>query len=151
MAGRGSGGREARGASLRMTTTVLSFVTALGIGLVGGLMTGFYFERRAVRQSKRDNEEFQRQISVLRTMLSNLGVQHQSVVGKPRTLVDDLDLASRVTARAQKMQDPSGRVHRPELIAYFVERGANPSDVEAVISSMSAVGAKEEGQWLKLP
>jgi hypothetical protein len=132
------------------TATLLFNVTSLAIGLVGGLATGFYFERRAVRQSRRENDEFQRQISILQTTLYSLGAQPKDVAGDQRTLADDL--ASQVTARARSMQNESGRVRRPDLIGHFVARGADPTDVEAVISSMSAAGAaKEEGEWLQLP
>jgi hypothetical protein len=125
-------------------TTLVSLLTALGIGLAGGLITGFYFERRAVRQ----NEDLVRQISVLKTTMYSLGAQAEVV--DERTLYDDL--ASQVTARARQTQNASGLVRRPDLIAHFVARGDDPRDVEAVISSMSAVGAaKEEGEWLRLP
>jgi len=128
-----------------VTATLLSLMTALGIGLAGGLITGFYFERRAVRQ----NVELLRQISVLKTTMYSLGASGEVGNVEP-TLADDL--ASLVTAHARQTQDASGRVHRPELIAHFVARGDDPSDVEAVISSMSAVGAaEEEGEWLRLP
>ena len=127
-----------------MTTTVVSQLIGLGIGLAGGLITGFYFERRAVRQSK----ELDRQLSALKTTMYSLGAPAEVV--DERTLYDDL--ASEVTARARETQDASGRVRRPDLIAHFVARGDDPGDIEAVISSMSAVGAaKEEGEWLRLP
>ena len=126
-------------------TTVVSQLIGLGIGLAGGLITGFYFERRAVRQ----NAELLRQISVLKTTMYSLGAPAE-VVNEEPTLAEDL--ASLVTAHARQTQDASGRVHRPDLIAHFVARGDDPRDIEAVISSMSAVGAaKEEGEWLRLP
>jgi hypothetical protein len=121
--------------------TALSLV----IGLAGGLITGFYFERRARHQ----NAELSRQLSVLKTRISNWGFQRDAAGKAAQAMVEDL--TSLVTARALMTQNAEGRVDPRELIAYFVERGKDAKEVEDAISSMYNVGAaKEEGRWLQL-
>jgi uncharacterized protein YneF (UPF0154 family) len=118
------------------------------VSLVAGVLTGFFFERRATNDARRYNEDLQRQVSVLKTSVFSLG-------GKSGEAAEDSppsrDLAGLVTERAIATQDPAGRVNRRALIAHFLEREHAARDIEAAISSLCDTGiAHEDGQWLQM-
>jgi hypothetical protein len=117
------------------------------VSLGAGFASGWFFERRASISARGQNEELIRQISVLRTSMSN--VSGRKIVRPGST--QGRDLTSEVTQRAISTQDPEGRVDRASLIAHFVERGFGHGDVEAAIGSLCSAGiAKQEGSWLQI-
>jgi hypothetical protein len=130
-------------------TEIVSAVIGLATGLVAGLLTGFYFERRSTLNIRRQNQELGRQLSALRTILYSIGAPQAKI--EEHVERENSDLTSRVTARALATQDATGRVRSHELVAYFVEKGERVADIEAALHSLCTVGrVKEEGEWLKM-
>jgi uncharacterized protein YneF (UPF0154 family) len=115
--------------------------------LIVGLVTGFFFERRATNRTRRENEGLMRQISVLKTSVFSLGGKpSEAEAGSPPR-----DLAGLVTERAMATQDPAGRVSRRALVAHLLEQGHADRDIEASISSLCETGvAREDGPWLQM-
>lgn len=126
-----------------MTAQILSL---LG-GLITGLITGLVFERRATRSTRQQNEGLRSELSVLRATVLSLGGQ----IDDEHDLVAPDNLLDSVAARAVATQDPSGRVNRGALIAHFMQRGNDVSDVELAIATLCNTGkAKEDGSWLQM-
>lgn len=126
-----------------MATEVLSIV----VGMVLGLLTGFYFERRATRAAEAQNKELRHELDSLRSTVYSLG-------GDPDLGATDHqppDLLTAVRTRALATQDATGRIRRREIIAHFVEKGANSGDVEIALAELCAVDfLREEGHWLQI-
>jgi hypothetical protein len=117
------------------------------VSLAAGFASGWFFERRASKSARTQNAELIRQISVLRTSISNFGGRKPVIAELDR----ERDLSSEVTRRAIATQDPEGRVDRSALIAHFVEKGFPHGDIEDAIGSLCSAGiAKEEGSWLRI-
>lgn len=126
---------------------MISEVITTLVGIALGLLTGFYFERRATRSAEAQNKELRHQLDVLRATVYSLGGDPDSKAGpQPPT-----DLLAAVRARALATQDASGRVGRRELIAHFLEQGVDVGDVEAALTQLCVTGfAREEGRWLQI-
>lgn len=118
----------------------LSTLVALAVGLVAGFITGFYFERRVFQRLRQVAQ------SVNKAVLSGGG---QIATGP--SVRATRDVSSAVAAWAVATQDASGRVDRNELIAHFVQEGADSRDVEAAVRALCDSGvAKQEGHWLQM-
>ena len=136
-----------------MVGSLLSSVVALAIGVLAGLGTGFYFERRAKKQ-----------IQELEAILADTSRQNHELKGLLRETVlsgggefgsgparGDGDLRGLVTAWVVKTQDASGRVDRRHVIAHFAQEGADPHEVEAALAALCTSGAaRQEAQWLQM-
>ena len=101
-----------------MTGELISVV----VGLLTGFGTGFFFERRATRSARRDNEQLRRDLQALRDTVVSLGGNLDQVV--PTKPVSDLLEA--VRGRVLATQDASGRVRRQEVIAHTVMSVGEP-------------------------
>src|SRR4051794_13764811 len=131
-----------------MIEITFSLISGIVIGLVSGLVTGYYFERRESIHTRAQNDEFRRQLSVLKTTLYSVAAPESA----PRdAFMRPPDIASAVTERALATQDPSGRVQRAALVTHFVGRGFGSTEVEAAIDSMCNSGAAQaQGKWVQL-
>lgn len=117
------------------------------VGLVVGLLTGFYFESRATKSAEKQNKQLRHELEVLRSTVYSLGGDPDARSAARPTH----DLVSAVRTRALGTQDASGRVGRRELIAHFIERGVSVGEVEAAVAQLCTAGvAREEGRWLRI-
>lgn len=126
-----------------MATEVLSILA----GMVLGLLTGFYFERRATRATEAQNRELRHELETLRSTVYSLG-------GDPDLRAADyypVDLLTAVRARALATQNAAGKIRRREIIAHFIEKGADTGDIEAALAELCATDfLREEGHWLQV-
>jgi len=124
-----------------VTNEVISAV----VGLISGLLTGFYFERRSTKSAEAQNKELRHELGVLRATVCSLGGDPDLREAPQLTP----DLLAAVRARALVTQDASGKVGRLELSAHFIGRGVDASEVEEVIAQLCITGiARKEGRWL---
>lgn len=115
------------------------------LGLVSGLLTGFYFERRMTKSAEAQNKELRNQLDALRGTVYSLGGDPDSKEGTQL----EPDLLTAVRTRALVTQDASGKVGRLELIAHFIGCGVDRAEAEAAIAQLCTTGiAREEGRWL---
>ena len=122
-------------------------IVTLAAGFVLGLLTGFYFERRALAAARGQSEELGQELESIRHSVYSLGgaVEPQS----PSTQRGDL--ADQVGRRARAIQDPSGRLNKLVLIAYFVGQGHGSDEIEEAIALLCANGsARDSGKWLEM-
>jgi len=64
-------------------SSVISELVTTLIGLVLGLLTGFFFERRATKSAKAQNTELRHQLEVLKATVYSLGGDPASRVADP--------------------------------------------------------------------
>lgn len=116
----------------------------LAVGLIVGLATGFYFERRNARDARVAKQELQDQLARLRSTVLSMGATQ--TVTKERQLTD---IESALLNRALSTQDPSGRVRRSELVAYLMEEGFSRSQIdEAMVRLVESGLAREDEPWM---
>lgn len=136
------------------------------IGLVLGLVTGFYFEHRSSSETRRHNAELEERLKTLKAeaeqhtrqledQLAKLRVGVYSVSGSAieerRADREDGELRGAVLARARQVQDAQGRVSRTLLTAHFFARGNRPGDVDDAITSLcEEKSMRLNGKWLEL-
>lgn len=119
------------------------------VGLLLGLLTGFFFEHRATKVARAQNEDLRHELEVLRASVYSLGGDPEP--DRRPTIQPAADPLADVRSRALVTQDASGRVRRLELVAHFIERGANANDVQAALAHLLETGeAKEQGRWLQI-
>ncbi|MCG5431988.1 YhcB family protein [Mycobacterium sp. MYCO198283] len=118
------------------------------LGLIVGLVTGFYFERRATKSALTQNRMLERELDQLRTSIYSVGgveaitdpVVEQSPTEPLETLVHD---------RARRTQNAEGRLRRSSLTSYFLGHGHSVDDVEAAIMALQNSGRiRDEGKWI---
>ncbi|HZI40005.1 MAG TPA: hypothetical protein VFF24_17040 [Acidimicrobiia bacterium] len=102
------------------------------LGLLVGLVTGFFFEHRSKRALQHQNEELEQELELLRHSVYSMGGSMQ----RPPSAPPSEDLAQRVYRRAVDTQDSRGRVSIPGLIVHFTASGVPSSEVEDVIATL---------------
>ena len=118
------------------------------IGLVVGLVTGFFFERRSTRAAREQNRQLEEELAALRTSVYSVG----ATIPEPKLdRGPDESLPDAVLSRARSIQDAQGRLSKTLLTSYFFGRGHRSDDVELAIQQLCASGlAREDGKWLEV-
>ncbi len=119
------------------------------IGLVVGLLSGFFFERRATRSARAHAEELEQELSELRHSILSVGGSLPE--RRDRDVVPKGDLIAQVRQRALSVQNSEGRVSRSALTTYMLAQGHSAVEVDEAIHVWCVSGeAEEDGKWLIL-
>lgn len=137
-----------------------------GIGLVLGLFTGFYFERRSTKEAQQQNAELEAQLATLKRESRQNTDELEAELAKLRvgvyTVGADIpqsnaaprhaeSLNDAVLARARQIQDAEGRLSRTLLTSHFFALGHRSADVDDAIGELCEAGlAREDGKWLEV-
>ena len=100
-------------------------------GLVIGLVLGFYFERRAGRETRRQNKDLRAELEALRSSVYTVGGSDKPR-GRESTLSPDR-LVSEVVKYAKAIQDAEGRVRKSLLVEHFASNGYLPGLVKQAL------------------
>lgn len=116
-------------------------------GVIGGAVN-YVFERRALLQSRQENERLRAELDRMRSTILSLGGNEPDVA--PIGHVDGPGLPDRVLARARKLQDADGRVGLHQLVGRFVAEGVPKTEAQAAIATLVDQGLLErEGTWIR--
>lgn len=126
---------------------MIAAIVNVSIGILVGLLTGYYFDRRSSRSARKHNIELQRDLDALRNSVYSMGGEAAHKVISIATV----DLPVQVHRRAQSTQDSEGRVPTAHLVSHFVAQGHGRSHVEAAINELCVSGAARiNGRWLEM-
>jgi uncharacterized protein YneF (UPF0154 family) len=109
------------------------------VALVIGLVLGFFFERRAGREMRKQNRELRAELDALRSSVYTVGGSE-----KPRRHELSLSpdkLVSEVVKYAKAIQDAEGRVRKSLLIEHFTSNGHLPASVNQALDLAQESGA----------
>jgi hypothetical protein len=101
------------------------------LALVIGLVLGFYFERRAGRETREQNRELRAELDALRSSVYTVGGSEKRR-GHELSLSPD-KLVSEVVKYAKAIQDAEGRVRKSLLIEHFTSNGHLPGSVNQAL------------------
>jgi hypothetical protein len=107
------------------------------VGIIVGVLTGYYFEHRSTKAARAQNDELKRQLQELRETVYSLGGSSGTTVEIPPSG----DLVSDVLRWASTVQDPSGRVAKSQLMTHFIESGKAKADVDDALNRLSTAGS----------
>ncbi len=118
-----------------MVEQVLNQLVALAIGLV----LGFYFERRAGRETREQNKKLRAELEALRSSVYTVG-------GSDKPKEPDLSLApdklvDEVVKYAKAIQDAEGRVRKSLLVEHFASDGYLPGSVNQALDLAQKSGS----------
>lgn len=110
-----------------MVEQVLNSLVALVIGLV----LGFYFERRAGRETREQNRRLRAELEALRSSVYTVGgsdkpSEHDSSPSPDKLL-------SEVVEYAKAIQDAKGCVRKSLLVEHFTSNGYLPGPVDQAL------------------
>ena len=100
------------------------------VRLVVGVLSGFYFERRATKAARADADNLRRQLGELRE-----GVYGRVEAPRPKP-VDDA-LPERVHAWILRFLGPDGRVSKGKLVGHFASQGHSNAELERAIQALT--------------
>lgn len=108
------------------------------LGLVLGLVTGFYFERRATLSAQAQTEDLRRQLREMRESIYSVGgtvpaEQAQHAIPTPSA-------AEEIYRWVSQVQDPSGKVPRERVTARFRGSGMRREEIDAALSVLISEG-----------
>jgi hypothetical protein len=106
---------------------VLNQLAALVIGLV----LGFYFQRRAGRETREQNRKLRSELEALRSSVYTVGGSDKPR-GHDLSLSPD-KLVSEVVKYAKAIQDAEGRVRKSLLVEHFTSNGYLPGSVNQAL------------------
>jgi len=120
------------------------------VGLVLGLLSGYYFERRSSRSSREHAAELERELESLRASIYTVGGvaerEREPVNPDPHpSLLRDLHL------RARHTQGADGRANRSQLVSHFCAMGHRKHEVEQAVDKLCHDGQfVPDGKWLEV-
>jgi CHASE2 domain-containing sensor protein len=118
-------------------------------GLVIGLVLGFFFERRAGRETREQNKKLRAELEALRSSVYTVGGSD-----KPREYDSPLSpdkLVSEVVKHAKAIQDADGRVRRSLLIEHFTSNGHLPDSVNQALDLAQESGSLSvDERWVTI-
>lgn len=118
-----------------MAEQVLNQLVALAIGLV----LGFFFERRAGRETREQNKKLRAELEALRSSVYTVGGSD-----KPRghdLSLSPAELVSEVVKYAKAIQDAEGCVRKSLLVEHFASTGYLPGLVNQALDLAQESGA----------
>lgn len=101
------------------------------VGLVIGLASGFYFERRAGRKTREQNKELRAELEALRNSIYTVGGDAEPRENNSPPSLDKL--ASEVVEYARSFQDARGFVRKSLLVEHFASNGYLPGSVNQAL------------------
>lgn len=116
------------------------------VGLALGLVTGFYFERRATKSARLEAANLARQLAELREGIYTVGAL-QPPTGRV-TRAFELNEAE-VQEWIHGHQNASGVVARQQLFEHFLMEGCSATDVSKILSKLVAGNTIQiDGEWI---
>ena len=122
-------------------------------GLVVGLATGFYFERRATKSAESQAKAAEAHNLELRRELADLreGVYVSGRVDDPPRSFPRTDLPEAVMKWIRKVQDAQGRVPVSRVRAHFIPQGHPSAAVDLAIATLLSSGSmRRQGKQLEV-
>lgn len=117
------------------------------IGLALGLVTGYYFERRATKAAVEHAKALEAELESVRRSVYTMG-GHETV---PAAVADSSDLTTLVHQRALAMQTAAGTVNKSHLVVHFVELGHRQEAIKASMAELCDRGvARDAGAELEM-
>jgi hypothetical protein len=121
-----------------MTGSIVNVVEGVILGLLTGYATGLFFERRANKATRAQNEAFIRRFGSLDDAVNNIIPGAEVGPGESSESLIDL-----VAQRARNTLDGEGRVSKGDLVGYFVGKGHHATDVNEAIDQWCSTGAAQ--------
>lgn len=119
-------------------------------GLIVGMLSGWFFERRATTAAKAHSQELERELAQIRCSVLTVGGS-MSLPSQVAASATSGDLLGLVRGRALSTQDSEGRVIKSSLTTYFLARGNSTQAIDTAVCELCTSGqAKEVGKWLIL-
>ncbi|WP_156432620.1 hypothetical protein [Mycobacterium sp. M26] len=116
------------------------------LGVVFGLLSGFYFERRNTKSAQAHNAELERELASLRSSIYNIGGEER--LPDSKTSFDEA-LVGLVHRRARNIQGVDGQTSRLQLRSHFCAQGYSAKDVDDAIGELCDRGDLiANGKWL---
>lgn len=118
------------------------------VGLVIGLITGFYFERRATKNARREAASLARQLTTLREGIYTMGASPPSAARVTRTSeLDDVDVQEWIRGH----QNASGLLSRQRLFEHFLGEGSSVAEVSDVLARLAAATRiRVVDEWIEI-
>lgn len=119
------------------------------VGLVVGLATGFYFERRATKSARLEAASLARELKVLRESVYTMRTPPPEVIGRrgPTSMPDERELEEWVRSH----QNAAGSVSKERLFSHFLREGCSPGDVSHLLSKLAAEGIiRLNDKWIEI-
>lgn len=116
-------------------------------GLVVGLLTGYFYERRATNAARLHGKKLASDLAELRHAVLSVGGTEpiRSAVAIDGAFPD------LVRKRAVQTQNSEGRVQTGTLIAYFLAHGHPRDHIDSAVAELVTSGALvNHGAWLEL-
>lgn len=122
-----------------MIWDVVSLAIGIGAGLITGLATGYYFERRQTRAARAENALLTAELDDLKATMSKLNVNVISTMPRQdrRSVPGGGSLAEAIVATAKRMVDGTGRVRLGLLYEKFCAEEFTVDEVDAAIQSLA--------------
>jgi len=119
------------------------------IGLVLGLITGWYFERRATLSAKAQAEDLRNQLRELRESIYSVGAKVPAE--RPKQASISSSHADQIYQWAGQVQDASGKVPRANVALKFMTTGLRRKEVNDAIDLLITQGRfKPDGEHLEV-
>lgn len=123
-------------------------ITAV-VGLALGLVTGYFFEWRNSRATRRHNQELQEQLFRLRESIYAVGrggTERSADPPRDRTFHEAL------FAWVHQYQGPDGRLLASRVYSRFIEDGIPAEEVATALAQLSSNGRlKMDNEWVVVP
>ncbi|MFN8017493.1 MAG: hypothetical protein U0P45_05160 [Acidimicrobiales bacterium] len=127
---------------------VYSTLIGLVLGLATGMVTGYYFERRARLEAEAQAADLERQLATLRESVYSVGGGQAA----KRAVHADGGLPDEIRSWAVSRQDASGRVRRKHVVSHFMAAGNSRDQIDAAIAALVEAGVLRSDQdWLEVP
>lgn len=126
-----------------MASQVVNILAAL----VVGLLSGYFFERRAAKEARKRTAELEEELESMRHSVYSMG----GTIASPDIALTHDDLAERVKRRAIANQNSEGKIGKSVLVTYFLEQGYGAAEVNGAIAELHSQGSlRQSGEWLEL-
>lgn len=132
-----------------MTHDLLYFL----LGIVAGIASGFFFERRATKSAESQAKAAEAHNLELRQKLADLreGVYVTGRVDDPPRPFPSTDLPDAVMTWIRVVQDAQGRVSVARVRAHFIPQGHPSAAVDLAIATLLSSGSmRRQGKQLEV-
>lgn len=119
------------------------------VGLVIGLATGFYFERRATKTAQREAATLARELSVLRESVYTMGAELPPLTDRTgqTSVLDERVLDEWIHSH----QNAAGTLLKKRLFNHFLEQGYSLTDVSGILEALSTAGTiRVNEEWIEV-